>query len=426
MNKTNLNEKWGKYCNTNKLVDDMIALLKNYGHRCTEQGVCAMLDKYFTNKEPLIKLLMKSDNYIGGMRIALKKDFERKIDEREIRSFIYGLRQTLNTERLLNYKDESGKSLFDNLSTGCMIFDINKIPKRKEIDESVEKVRSFNYETFATASSNETYNAFNAHIGYFANIASSTFPSNLSHNGVELKHGTKTSRAFNKVCAHYGVDKFPEYNKVFARYADLVSGLVRKENFVISVNPLDYLTMSLGVSWRSCHMIDGSMYQGGCLSYMLDKTSIITFVVDDIDGEIHNTRRLYRQMFHYSNDMFMQNRLYPQGNDGATDLYEKFRGFMVEEFSKLLGVDNKWKVDCGYEHCRNHVVSVGTHYKDYNHNNSCAVFYPEKKKTKLSDYVMTVGHDGICPHCGKAFTSAGYISHGKCVVSNEEEVFEWR
>ena len=65
MAKHDLSEKWSKYCNTDKLVDDIMELLRENGHRCSEHGVCVLLDTYFTNKEPLIKLFMTSKHYIG-------------------------------------------------------------------------------------------------------------------------------------------------------------------------------------------------------------------------------------------------------------------------------------------------------------------------------------------------------------------------
>jgi hypothetical protein len=425
MNKQDLKAKWSKYCDTDKLFDDMMALLKDYGHRHTEHGVCALLDEYFTNKESLIQLLSTSKNYIGNLRISLDKEFERKLDANEIRNFFRNIGTELSIDKLVKAQDSEGKIILDYMPTGKLIFDLNELPTDEARTERMKKLGAFDFRTGATTASIATKNKFIEYLNYFREIFSSTIPRDYSYDGVELKSGTKTSRAFNKVCAHYGVDKFEKYNKVFAQYADLVSGLVRKKKFIISVNPLDYLTMSFGVSWRSCHCIDGGGYQGGCLSYMLDQTSMVTFVIDNLDGEIHRTPKLYRQMVHYGNDLFVQNRLYPQGNDGATNLYDKFRDFVVEEFSTLLGVSKKWKVECGRGTCDRKTESEGIHYKDYLYNNSCNVFYPEERKTKISDYVVTIGHKGICTHCGEEYTHSSRLAHSSCRVCTEEEVFDW-
>lgn len=39
MIKAELNARWGMYCDTDKLVTDMMALLNKYNHECTEHGV---------------------------------------------------------------------------------------------------------------------------------------------------------------------------------------------------------------------------------------------------------------------------------------------------------------------------------------------------------------------------------------------------
>ena len=227
------------------------------------------------------------------------------------------------------------------------------------------------------------------------------------------------SRAFNKVCAYYGVDKLhPEtvegktvypYNKVFAEYADMVSDLKRKMQFIISLNPLDYLTMSNGVNWKSCHHILDGCYKAGTISYMLDATSIITFVVQGINDDIHKIPKVYRQMYHYKDNLFIQSRLYPQGNDGAANLYEKFREFMIKEFSSLLGANGEWMYINGCIHCANHIHSVGKHYPDYKYNKNVGIFYPVSKKSDIQNLKMTVGHETICVNCGHTFDDSARL-----------------
>jgi hypothetical protein len=237
--------------------------------------------------------------------------------------------------------------------------------------------------------------------------------------------GMKTSRAFNRVCSIYGVDKLPMYNKLFAEYADMVSGLTRKLKFYISVNPLDYLTMSFGKSWASCHTIDknnergmpnnySGMYCGGTLSYMLDGTSIITYIHDHAT-EDHEEGKLYRNMFHFGGGTLVQGRIYPQGNDGATDLYRTFRRFLQIELTQMLGLNaDDWIKKNG--NCGGNVNSRGVHYQDYNHFSECNVSYPREIPSASSN-VITVGHDRICPYCGNRVSNGddtGYLCCEQC------------
>lgn len=434
MNKKELSTKWSKYCNTDKLVDDAIALLKEYNHACTEVGVCALLDKYFTNKEPLIKLFATSKNYIGDMRIASEKEFDRNINGREVRKFFENASQKFYISELAKYADEDGKTILDFLPTGKKMFTIAELPNAEQQKQKTDAMRKFNYMTHETVKSMNARNAILHYFSFFSNIGESTLSNNYQPNNYEdapvLKRGTKTSRAFNAVCTHYGVDKLhPEekevngvkktvypYNKLFAEYSDLVSGLTRKMQFVISLNPLDYLTMSFGVNWISCQNIRSGGHMGGTLSYMLDKVSIITFCVDKIDGDIHKIPKVYRQMYHYEKNLFIQSRLYPQGNDGTTNLYDKFRGLIIDEFTELLGVEGDWQFHVGPEYCRCHAKSGhgSNHYPDYRYNRSCGIFYPENNGPSIKNHVMTIGHCGICVKCGQAYDEYGRLNHYEC------------
>lgn len=433
MNKNEFKAKWGKYCDTDNLVDEMCEMYKANNHLCSVNGMCEMLDTFFTNKEPLIKLFATSNHYIGNMRIAIKKDFERQISYDEIALFMRDIREKLYVDELLQFTDASGKTVGDYLITGVKSYNLDNLPNNETQKTKKAALSVFEGSTFATAESKSRRDMLINYMGLFARITSSTLKSNIESNQKNappiLKAGTKTSRAFNTVCTHYGVDKlhpiettdangnkrvtYP-YNKVFAQYSDLVSDLVRQMYFIISVNPLDYLMMSNGVSWQSCHNIRSGGYKGGTLSYMLDTTSMVTFVVNEISDKIHALPRFYRQMIHYENNMFVQNRLYPQGNDGAVDLYDKFRGFVIEEFAELLDLDETdWTVDKGKNQCSKHTHSIGRHYTDYLYNNSCNVFYPASKRDIVRQHVMTIGHSGICAKCGREYSHSAMLSHGR-------------
>lgn len=435
MNKTELKEKWSKYTDTSLLVDQFRALYKANGHANSIHGVCTILDEYFTQKSPMIDMFMASNNYIGNMRIAVQKEFDRRISDTEIRNFFYDIRGKLNVDKLLEFVDADGKCFKDYLYTGKSAFSINNPPNTETQTARKKNLDKFVRSNFATVESDKKRNNFLEYMSAFRYVPYSNLQDDICvdrKNGAPmLRKGTKTSRAFNTVCQYYGVDKlnptvvestdengvttertvYP-YNKVFAEYSDLVSNLTRKMWFVISLNPLDYLTMSNGVSWHSCHSLGSTgCYKGGTLSYMLDKTSIITYVVQDLATPLHEVPKFYRQMFHYDNNMFMQNRLYPQGNDGATDLYDKFRGFMSEEFGNLLHINGEWTVRVGARVCKEHASSTGAHYKDYHSNDSCAVFYPSSSNESVKNHIIRIGHAGICAKCGKPYTMTGKLSH---------------
>lgn len=428
MDKTMLSNKWSKYCNTDKLVDDAIELLTSTGNRCSEHGVCVLLDTYFTNKEPLIKLLMNSKHYAGDMRIIIEKEFDRKISLNTIRNFFAST--NLNANFLLQFADSSGMTMYDHLVTGKKFIDIEHLPSQEEQQKKKEKISKFDPHSGATVNSKRMFDNYKSILNHFSYINLPALVNDIVvDENLTLARGTKTSRALNKVCHYYGTDKanpqtvtvnkdgeqvqkvvYP-YDKEFAIYSDLVSECKKKMQFIISLNPLDYLTMSNGVSWHSCHNIVNGGWKGGTLSYMLDAVSMITFVVENINDEIHKIPKVYRQMYHYEDKLFIQNRLYPQENDGATNLYDKFRDFMIEEFTNLLHSSENWDVQVGPSPCTNHSLSAGKHYRDYRCNSNVSIFYPVENAVAIESQIMTIGHDGICVNCGKEYSNNGCLSH---------------
>ena len=436
MFKAELKEHWGMYCDTDKMVDDMIALLTKYHHRCTEHGVCEILNTYFTNKKHLIDMFMTSDNYVGNMRICVNVELERTSNGDEITHFCENFPSRIGASTLFyKYTDENGKTLQDYSRTGVKklkarnlcygnfrdVITVNAANRKKFCNDGMTKESYQKYEGFFHAIYSFRYSR-NA-------IIDSETINKLTQYEINGKFvgGMKTSRAFNRLCSIHGVDKLPDYNKLFAEYADMVSGLKRKLKFYISLNPLDYLTMSFGNSWSSCHTIDknnergmpnsySGMHCGGTLSYMLDGTSIITYMHNKAI-EDHEEGKIYRNMFHFDEGTLVQGRIYPQGNDGATDLYRVFRRFMQIELTKLLNLRaDDWVKRTGV--CGNNVASYGVHYQDYNHFSGCNVSYP-REMPSASSHMMAVGHTRICPYCGNTVSDeedGGWLSHVACDI----------
>ena len=435
MKKADLKTAWGQYCDTDKLVDDVMALLTKYGHRNSEHGVCVMMNEYFTNKKDLIELFKKSEHYIGDMRMMIDIELERENSAYDIRKFCDEFPDSVKAKSvLLKFKDENGKKFEDYLRTGVKhitVKDLMKAETMAALKKATEQQTTFDSDG-ATKASHEAYHGFYCTISRFRLISTPT----ISHEDAarmdekyNVREGMKTSRAFNRVCAFYGIDKAKKYNKLFAEYADIVSGLKRKLKYFISVNPIDYLTMSFGVNWASCHTIDrenrrrmsnsySGMYCAGTVSYMLDGTSIITFVHNHVPNNWEDGK-IYRCMFHYGNDILVQGRIYPQGNDGRTDLYKVFRNYVQNELSPLIGItDTVWrKKEDGNVY--DNVDSYGNHYRDYTNFNSCNVSYP-RERSDSSGNVIDIGHMGICPCCGREINEGhSTISHDCCAVSTD-------
>lgn len=434
MNKSELKERWGKYTDTDKLVDEIMSLLTKYRHRNSEHGVCKMLDEYFTNKSPLIEMFQRSEHYIGNMRIVVEKEFERENSSSEIMQFVSKFPEKIGAkEAILKTTDSNGKTVTDYLKVGVTRFDAARLKDEEfavQFQRTSDGLSAFSSEGYTKESEN-AFGQFCRMIYGFRRITVPSLSAATAQSikeikpSIKLAAGIKTSRAFNRICNEFKVDTLPAYNKLFAEYADMVSGLTRTMQYVISVNPYDYLTMSFGKSWASCHTIDkhnvrqmpnsySGAYCGGTLSYMLDSTSIITYVVGKND-DIQTDGKVYRNMFHYGNNIMVQGRVYPQANDGATDLYERFRGFMQEEMTAMLGLEkNLWTIKKGNRECSSWTDSRGHHYTDYTCVSNCNVTFPSERKASIAR--ITIGHSGICPYCGCTHEMSSWLSHDTCRI----------
>ena len=433
MNKAELNEKWNEYCDVTKLVDDVMNLLTKYHHANTEHGVCTLLDTYFTNKKPLIDMFKTSSHYVGDMRIVVDIEMERGINANEVRYFCDRFVHDVDAKSAIyKYHDEDGKTICDYMETGIKSFKATDLLEGEILtafNNLKAKKGRFGVNGVTFASEAEFIMVEDAIRQFRCNARSTLRGEIASHfkaSGIKGSYteGMKTSRAFNRLCMQYNIHTLPEYNRLFARYSDMVSGLKRKMKFFISLNPLDYLTMSFGNSWASCHTIDkrnerhmpndySGAYCAGTVSYMLDGASIITYVHDSMPTSVEDGK-IYRNMFHYNNGTLVQGRIYPQGNDGATDLYKEFGRIVQIELGTMIGLSNTtWTKKSGG--CGNNVASYGAHYRDYYYQSDCNVSYPNEMPAAREN-VVHVGRNTICVRCGRMMSDdrTGSLSHSNC------------
>ena len=410
MELTELNKKWGKYCDITKLVTDMHVWMTNKRIRHSTQGICDMLDVFFTNKEELIQMFMKSKNYDGNLRIKLDTQMCRYGDTDKINRFVYNFYNNVEASKAI-YKtvDSDGKKMQDYFKIGKKTVSVADLVSGNVDNAKFDKWNEVFDDDGVTKSSRNEARTFANTMYYFRYITAPTISEtnasdiNNYNSAHKIAKGTKTPRAFNKVCTAYGVDKLPKYNKLFAEYADMVSESKRNIKFYISVNPIDYLTMSNGRSWHSCHAANGG-YFGGTVSYMLDKVSLITFVFDDVPNNFATEGKIYRNMFHYKDGVLLQSRVYPQGNDGCTNLYDEFRKFVHSEFADILNKENKWHDVRSLK-----VNKHGNHYPDYNS------FHHVHSIDGKESLEMDIGHTNVCPCCGREENlQSCYIAHHNC------------
>ena len=398
----------------NNLLTSMKKLLTDYDYEYTDAALNKIIDTWDANKAPLINAFKKHPNYVDGkFMIVFDRSYERTLGEKEIGAFADFItlraaprcRESLPEEIDKQRREENCQWLPRDL------FDVLRNLKQ--------------YCTGRTINED------------FATTLDKLVPAIHVHNG------EKTSRVINRLCKYLGYDKHEDYNKEFAKFADALSPITITQRVVLSLNPIDYLTMSFGNSWASCHTIDKAnkrkmpndyhgCYSSGTMSYMLDETSMVLYVVDKTYNgtEYELQPKINRQMFHYGEDKLVQGRLYPQSNDGDGSAYEPYRQIVQEVMSTIFEFPNLWTLKKGTSAICDCVYSEGTHYRDYSNFRSCSI---SKAKYKENATRFTIGHDPICIECGEEHDVADNINccHNEhthictrcgCVVRNEGDV----
>ncbi len=362
------------------LLEDMKGLLSEYDYQYTEEALNKIIDTWATNKAELITAIKKHPNYLQGkFMIVFSHNFDRTVDKTAINGFkkwllnsetCFAVREFM-TEEMRNEVIDYGRKLPNDIF--CFLTEMKNMTGQYIDDYIVERL------------------------------------DNISPD-LHAHKGQKMSRVINKLLTYVGFNKLPDYNREFAKYADALNPLQITRHTVLSVNPLDYLTMSFGNSWASCHTIDKEnkrnmlntyegMYSSGTVSYMLDKPSMVFYTVDaSYNGnDFWNEPKINRQMFHWGEEKLVQGRLYPQDNDGDNSVYTPYREIVQNIMSELFEFPNLWTVSKGTGAAGRYVCSYGTHYRDYDNYDNCTL---SRIKGSENEKYINVGHDPICIKCG--------------------------
>ncbi len=445
----------------NDLTNEMTNLLEKYNFKYDEEIIKnSVLETWRENKCELIEMFENHPLYNGNYQIVLDESFERERDTSVINNFMYFVNNCLNrpkidfikkydmeNDNISFYEYKIYNELKDKLNRATYFNNHPDFYSRKEINNAFDEYYRykeyvcFEYQRFKKILKNldmkintrkQMFNMI-----FIASMSSSVVDEELINqllivqenyagkydefNNIEkkfgLKEGMKISRLVNKLCKIYKIDEEKDYNKQFARFSDAINPLSIKRKFVLSVNPIDYLTMSFGNSWASCHTIDKNnvrrmpnsyegMYCSGTMSYMLDEVSVVTYSISETYNGNHPelepkiNRNMFHMGLHKGNNFMIQARVYPQDNDGKNTNYKIIREIVERVISQCMRVDNLWVVKNSDDECMSQYCDTeGTHYKDYLYYKSYICF--NRTISDMDNEPITIGHDPICICCGE-------------------------
>ena len=423
----------------------------------TDKGVTKLLEVYNKEKGWLYPYFMSHPNYIGNGKIAFSADYHRKINTTGVYNFCSWMSEAIGklfkekevTVNGMTFQDArvawtKFRDILDhikgieqyNIGQANINVKINgmttqEIIEEKQrmhhimytIDENSQRICVDCEYVYIPIKQYHTYTNYISFVEYISGNPrmwttekdANTLNSLTKDLDLRIVAGQKMSRVVGKFCRKTGISNNDKYDSMFAKFGDDINELDIKRHTVISINPIDYLTMSFGNSWKSCHTIDkfndrnvngdgyGGCYSGGTLSYMNDGSSIVFYTVDKrYDGtDFELEPKVNRCMFHLGEDKLIQGRVYPQSNDGDQTIYDEIRAIMQKVVSEMFNVNNLWINKKGRDECLSMSLSQGAHYRDYAHFNSCNVSWlkPDEGKSRNIKRIL-IGNKGVCPQCG--------------------------
>ena len=411
--------------NLNKITDQVCSVLDQheipYKWDIVRNNI---VNKWYERKSGLIDLLSRHPNWDEDcLAIVWEQDYQRELDEDAFctaYSCIYNqiidnlfCGKKMEDIRLHARAAEESKNLncyilgalsdsgwFD--STGCRE-DIQSSDSFMDPDTGEVKELPFPWHRLDR----------NIAITSFVNAE---FQQMFAKQGIKTQIGEKMSRAFGKLFRKWGVTNWVDditgknmYEYYFAKLADALNPLSITRHTVLSVHPCDYLLMSNGTGWRSCHNIDNGCYCAGTWSYMLDGLSMIFYTVDasfdNCDKNIYTAKKIMRQMFFYKQGLLHQSRLYPQDSDGDKITNDTFRSAVQEVIAFCEDEPNFWRLitgDAGRGYCR--TARGALQYPDYEYEycNLSTTSLLKAFGDNVPDKIY-IGAPPVCPVTGKEY-----------------------
>ena len=443
-----------------------------YGKTEERKGLMTNINKSIDAKSWLMEIFKKSPYHNGKGQLILPMEIERPVDEDVVRDYADYIRQIakkyLMTEATIDgYTYSEAKNEYKNIERFVRAVDymnlsdddviIKGIPfgeyriKYRELEDRLCDFSSEDYYYFGSSryteySNKEKYDK--------ANIIADAIYHCIGHlledeNDIkrladafprsQCRAGVKISRCVQKCLKELGLYQLAmehekeTFNKRYAKWTDAVSPMKVKKWSVLSINFVDFLTMSHGDTWTSCLNTDkrgrftSGEYRSGfnskrTLDYALDPSTMVFYTIDEkYDGDDFELQpKATRQLFHFGEGKLIQARLYPQSSVSRRSIYNQYRANVEHLLADAMGEANLWSSPIrGTIECNGNVVELPYYYsfnggfidfldiachadneRDFQSEVNYVIF---RGSTNREDngYPMTIGSkDAVCIMCG--------------------------
>ena len=349
----------------NKMVGNMIEVLESHGYDARKSAVRSIYNEWEKQKSYLIELFRKSPNW-DEENLCIKIEGEEK--------------HTPHADGMQNALYDIRRKIGANI--GC---------KKTEFNLFWDII--------------DLFTAWNHGKYTIGNETADRFAKSFDTIKTRVNVGAKITRVIRGIIEELGLNDYPDFEKHYAKFSDEFSTADKKVIYTISVNPLDYLLMSNGNSWSSCHYIDAGnsdrCYQSGTISYMIDNCSFVfsTILKSDAKPMLATSKKYKRQMFMHSDIAVLQSRLYPNYKD--TDYSQKVWEIVKNELDSCNGTKTFYN-DLRYNDVADYFIGApdSTHYEDYTYSEYNIILHRLDKDNDAIVAPTPIGSIPMCVHCG--------------------------
>lgn len=407
---------------TDKVKAEFITVLDQNFYQSMKQPNLEAVNFYTNYKPiwmsgPMQKLFLHSEN--GRIIIPIKDidyptEAQLEIDEERFRRILGEARKKLYTEKF----EEFIFSVFDGVSPDHaihnkeiirnMVHEVNNYIVRtgdlivrgvNKVSSSAEPKKILKFSKYVANKFREKFPILFKNYQFSAIV----FPSEPSNTQKRIL-STEDDLVIDKISS-YMIDNIYggiDYKEIFSEYSVKSS----TDYLILSVNPSDFLTMSLGNSWGSCMTPDGG-YSAGIFSYLTSKNSFLAYTVsedDIVNGKMEkpSTAKIWREICYLDWDrtnaetiIFLEQKHYPSVNRINSTLVRLVISQILGR--EMVGINNL--------SIRGKGVDFG--YNDFNHGvdpfYNGALVLPQDTRRNIENLSFTV-HLGesrlLCWACG--------------------------
>ena len=168
-----------------------------------------------------------------------------------------------------------------------------------------------------------------------------------SFKELKIPKGIKPVRAVRKVLLHYGFSRMD----LFEKWRDKLSAITTTKKvditLVISIHPLDFMSMSDTGKWSSCMTWtrDG-MYNAGTIEMMNSNVAVVAYLKGDgkfiTKGGYGMDVKVWRSLFYVHKYILLSGKSYPHGDDEMTH-------FILKTLKDLVKKNLKWDYRYGIQ-----------------------------------------------------------------------------